>query len=396
MTELLAPAGDFERLYFAFLYGADAVYFGGQNFGLRANAKNFNLEEIKKATEYAHSLGKKVYVTVNIVFHDNDFEGLDEYLKYLDEINVDSIIVSDIAVIKRVKELGLNLDMCLSTQASTMNSRAVKFWRKLGVTRVVLAREASRDAIKRIKDTGIEVEAFIHGAMCTSFSGKCVLSNYMTLRDANRGGCAQVCRWNFVRIDGEENLTITPKDLNMVKFLENEINMGVDSFKIEGRMRSIYYVATVIWCYRRMIDGIINKTLTEPDKAYYLAILNRCANRESAPQFFDKLPGVDEQYFNGRDEISNQDFLGLVLDYDDDAKIATIDTRNYFEVGTEVEFFGPNTETFSIVLNKIYNDSDESIDASRHPKTIVKIPVDKKLAKNDFMRLKVIDKSSIL
>ena len=396
MTELLAPAGDFERLYFAFLYGADAVYFGGQNFGLRANAKNFNLEEIKKATEYAHSLGKKVYVTVNIVFHDSDFAGLDEYLKYLDEINVDSIIVSDIAVIKRVKELGLNLDMCLSTQASTMNSRAVKFWRNLGVTRVVLAREASRDAIKRIKDTGIEVEAFIHGAMCTSFSGKCVLSNYMTLRDANRGGCAQVCRWNFVRIDGEENLTITPKDLNMVKFLEDEINMGVDSFKIEGRMRSIYYVATVIWCYRRMIDGIINKTLTDADKAYYLAILNRCANRESAPQFFDKLPEVDEQYFNGRDEISNQDFLGLVLDYDDDAKIATIDTRNYFEVGTEVEFFGPNTETFSIVLNKIYNDSLELIDASRHPKTIVKIPVDKKLAKNDFMRLKVIDKSSIL
>lgn len=396
MTELLAPAGDFERLYFAFLYGADAVYFGGQNFGLRANAKNFNLEEIKKATEYAHSLGKKVYVTVNIVFHDSDFAGLDEYLKFLDEINVDSIIVSDIAVIKRVKELGLNLAMCLSTQASTMNSRAVKFWRDLGVTRVVLAREASREAIKRIKDTGIEVEAFIHGAMCTSFSGKCILSNYMTLRDANRGGCAQVCRWNFARIDGEVDLTITPKDLNMVKFLEDEINMGIDSFKIEGRMRSIYYVATVIWCYRRMIDGIINKTLTEPDKAYYLAILNRCANRESAPQFFDKLPGVDEQYFNGRDEVSNQDFLGLVIDYDDENKIATIDTRNYFEVGTEVEFFGPNTETFSIVLNKIYNDSNELIDASRHPKTIVRIPVDKKLAKNDFMRLKVIDKSSIL
>lgn len=396
MTELLAPAGDFERLYFAFLYGADAVYFGGQNFGLRANAKNFNLEEIKKATEYAHSLGKKVYVTVNIVLHDNDFEGLDEYLKYLDEINVDSIIVSDIAVIKRVKELGLNLAMCLSTQASTMNSRAVKFWRNLGVTRVVLAREASREAIRRIKDTGIEVEAFIHGAMCTSFSGKCILSNYMTLRDANRGGCAQVCRWNFARSDGEVDLTITPKDLNMVKFLEDEINMGIDSFKIEGRMRSIYYVATVIWCYRRMIDGIINKTLTEPDKAYYLAILNRCANRESAPQFFDKLPGVDEQYFNGRDEVSNQDFLGLVIDYDDENKIVTIDTRNYFEVGTEVEFFGPNTETFSIVLNKIYNDSNELIDASRHPKTIVRIPVDKKLAKNDFMRLKVIDKSSIL
>ena len=396
MTELLAPAGDFERLYFAFLYGADAVYFGGQNFGLRANAKNFNLEEIKKATEYAHSLGKKVYVTVNIVLHDSDFDGLDEYLKYLDEIGIDSIIVSDIAVIKRVKELGLNLAMCLSTQASTMNSRAVKFWKNLGVTRVVLAREASREAIQRVKNTGIEVEAFIHGAMCTSFSGKCILSNYMTLRDANRGGCAQVCRWNFERDDKNPDLTITPKDLNMVKFLEEEINMGIDSFKIEGRMRSIYYVATVIWCYRRMIDGIINKTLTDNDKAYYLAILNRCANRESTPQFFDKLPGVDEQYFNEREEISNQDFLGLVLDYDELEKMATIDTRNYFEVGTEVEFFGPNTETFSVILNKIYNDSNELIDASRHPKTIVKIPVSKKLQKNDFMRLKVIDKSNIL
>ncbi len=396
MTELLAPAGDFERLYFAFLYGADAVYFGGQNFGLRANAKNFNLEEIKKATEYAHSLGKKVYVTVNIVLHDSDFVGLDEYLKYLDEISVDSIIVSDIAVIKRVKELGLKIAMCLSTQASTMNSRAVKFWKNLGVTRVVLAREASREAIQRIKDTGIEVEAFIHGAMCTSFSGKCVLSNYMTLRDANRGGCAQICRWDFERSDGEVPLTITPKDLNMVEFLEDEINMGIDSFKIEGRMRSIYYVATVIWCYRKMIDGIINKTITDADKKYYLAILNRCANRESAPQFFDKLPGETEQYFTGREELSNQDFLGLVVDYDEDAKIATIETRNYFEIGTEVEFFGPNTETFSIVLNKIYNDSMESIAVSRHPKTLVKIPVAQKLAKNDFMRLKAIDKSQIL
>lgn len=396
MCELLAPAGDFERLYFAFLYGADAVYFGGQNFGLRANAKNFNLEEIKKATEYAHKIGKKVYVTVNIVFHDSDFEGLDDYLKYLDEIGVDSIIVSDIAVIKRVKELGLNIAMCLSTQASTMNSRAVKFWKNLGVTRVVLAREASREAIKRIKATGIEVEAFIHGAMCTSFSGKCILSNYMTLRDSNRGGCAQVCRWNFERSDGEVDLTITPKDLNMVKFLEEEINMGIDSFKIEGRMRSIYYVATVIWCYRKMIDGIINKTLTDADKAYYLAVLNRCANRESAPQFFDKLPGVDEQYFNERDEVSNQDFLGLVVGYDENTKMATIETRNYFEKGYEVEFFGPNTETFSIVLNTIYNDSNELIDASRHPKTIVKIPVDQKLEKNDFMRLKVIDKREIL
>ena len=201
---------------------------------------------------------------------------------------------------------------------------------------------------------------------------------------------------NYNDLVFRKTLTITPKDLNMVEFLEDEINIGIDSFKIEGRMRSIYYVATVIWCYRKMIDGIVNKTITDADKKYYLAILNRCANRESAPQFFDKLPGEAEQYFTGREELSNQDFLGLVVDYDDDAKIATIETRNYFEIGTEVEFFGPNTETFRIVLNKIYNDSMESIAVSRHPKTLVKIPVAQKLEKNDFMRLKVIDKSQIL
>ena len=309
MPELLAPAGDFEKLEFAYLYGADAVYFGGQNFSLRANAKNFSLEDMKKATEYAHSLGKKVYVTVNIVFHDSDFDGLDDYLKYLDSIDIDGIIASDIAVIKRVQELKLHFSVTLSTQASLLNTRAVKFWKNLGVTRVVLAREASCEEIKKVKDTGIEVETFIHGAMCTSFSGKCVLSNYMTLRDSNRGGCAQVCRWNFT-VENNPDLTITPKDLNMIPFIEEEIDMGIDSFKIEGRMRSIYYVATVIDCYRRMIDAAQNNTLTPGLERYYLNILNRCANRESTPQFYDKLPGVNEQYFNGREEISNQDLLG--------------------------------------------------------------------------------------
>ena len=212
MPELLAPAGDFERLKFAFLYGADAVYFGGQNFSLRANAKNFSQEEINEATRYAHNLGKKVYVTVNIVFYDEDINGLDEYLKYLDNIKVDGIIASDILVIKRVKELNLNLHISLSTQASALNSKTVKFWKNLGVNRVVLAREASKEEMKLIKSTGIEVETFIHGAMCTSFSGKCILSNYMTLRDSNRGGCAQICRWNF-NVDNNPDLTITPKDL---------------------------------------------------------------------------------------------------------------------------------------------------------------------------------------
>mgnify|MGYP006070420067 FL=1 len=395
MPELLAPAGDFEKLEFAYLYGADAVYFGGQNFSLRANAKNFSLEDMKKATEYAHSLGKKVYVTVNIVFHDSDFDGLDDYLKYLDSINIDGIIASDIAVIKRVQELKLHFSVTLSTQASLLNTRAVKFWKNLGVTRVVLAREASREEIKKVKDTGIEVETFIHGAMCTSFSGKCVLSNYMTLRDSNRGGCAQVCRWNFT-VENNPDLTITPKDLNMIPFIKEEIDMGIDSFKIEGRMRSIYYVATVIDCYRRMIDAAQNNTLTPGLERYYLNILNRCANRESTPQFYDKLPGVNEQYFNGREEVSNQDFLGLVVDYDEKNNMAIIESRNYFKVGDVVEFFGPNMETFTYKINTIYNDLDEEIEVSRHPKTLVKLPMPQILEKNSMMRLKVFDKSEFI
>lgn len=395
MPELLAPAGDFEKLEFAYLYGADAVYFGGQNFSLRANAKNFSLEDMKKATEYAHSLGKKVYVTVNIVFHDSDFDGLDDYLKYLDSINIDGIIASDIAVIKRVQELRLHFSVTLSTQASLLNTRAVKFWKNLGVTRVVLAREASREEIKKVKDTGIEVETFIHGAMCTSFSGKCVLSNYMTLRDSNRGGCAQVCRWNFT-VENNPDLTITPKDLNMIPFIKEEIDMGIDSFKIEGRMRSIYYVATVIDCYRRMIDAAQNNTLTPGLERYYLNILNRCANRESTPQFYDKLPGVNEQYFNGREEVSNQDFLGLVVDYDEKNNMAIVESRNYFKVGDVVEFFGPNMETFTYKINTIYNDLDEKIEVSRHPKTLVKLPMPQILEKNSMMRLKVFDKSEFI
>ena len=395
MPELLAPAGDLEKMKFAYLYGADAIYCGGQNFSLRANAKNFSLEELKEASDFAHNLNKKIYVTVNIVFHDEDLNGLEEYLKYLDSINIDGIIASDIVVIKMCQNLNLGLSVCLSTQASTLNSRAVKFWQKLGVTRVVLAREASRQDLINIAKTGVEIETFIHGAMCTSFSGKCVLSNYMTNRDSNRGGCAQVCRWEF-DTDNGINLSIMPKDLNMVPFIKDQIDLGVASFKIEGRMRSIYYVSTVLLAYRRMIDAALNGSLTLEKENYYLKVLNRCANRESTPQFFDKLPGENEQYWNGRTEVSNQDFLGLVLDYDKNSKLVTLEVRNYFENGYEVEFFGPNHETFSYTINTIYDDNNEKVNVCNHPKSIVKLPVDKYLDKNDMMRLKMIDKQDNL
>lgn len=391
MPELLAPAGDFEKMKYAFHYGADAIYCGGQNYSLRANAKNFTLEELKEAVTYAHKINKKIYVTVNIVFHDENLDGLKEYLIYLDKINIDGIIASDITVIKLVQELKLKFSICLSTQASLLNSRAVKFWQSLGVTRVVPAREATREDLKRISKTGIEIETFIHGAMCTSISGKCILSNYVTNRDSNRGGCAQICRWEFASQD-KPNFTIMPKDLNMVPFIKEEMGMGVKSFKIEGRMRSIYYIATVILSYRKMIDAANNNTLTKSDEKYYLKVLNRCANRESTPQFFDKLPGVNEEYWQGRTEVSNQDFLGLVLDYDDETNYATIEVRNYFKKGDEVQFIGPNIETFNYKINTIYNDQDEIIDVCRHPKSIIKIKVSKKLNKFDMMRVKVFDK----
>lgn len=392
MIELLAPAGDLERLKFAYIYGADAVYIGGQDFSLRANAKNFSLNDISEGVSYAHKIGKKVYVTVNIVPHNSNLEGLEKYLIELDNIGVDAIIVSDIVVMNLWKKNNLKMELHISTQASSLNYETVKFYQKMGATRVVLAREASKSDIKRIKDeTGIDLEVFIHGAMCTSLSGRCVLSNYATGRDSNRGGCAQVCRFVFDINDTDKTYTMTPKDLNMVPFIKDMIDIGVNSFKVEGRMRSNYYIATVIKTYRQIIDKIKNNTLTEGYSKYYLNILNRCANRDSTPQFFDKKPGVDEQYYLEREEVSNQDFLGLVLDYDKNSKIVTLEERNYFKVGDKVEFFGPNLDATEYIIEEIIDENNEKVDAARHPKEIIKFKCDIELNKNDIMRLKIFD-----
>lgn len=392
-VELLAPAGDAQKLKIALLYGADAVYFGGQNYGLRANAKNFSIESIHDAALFAHSLGKKVYVTVNIVFHNEDLEGLEEYLLSLASAEIDAIIASDIIVLKTVAKLKVPYEVHLSTQSSVLNEGAALFYKDLGVTRIVLAREASKKDIAKIKQaTGLELECFIHGAMCTSFSGRCVLSNYCTNRDANRGGCAQICRWTFDSELSNFPFSMTSKDLNMIPHIESMIELGVNSFKIEGRMRGIYYIATVVDCYRKLIDSILDKTLTKNETKYYQDILNRCANRESTPQFFENLPTKEEQYYLGREEVSNQDFLALVLDYDEINKIATLEERNCFRPNTNVEFFGPNMETFSLTLSKIYDEDLNEIDVANHPGMIVKMYVPVKLKANDMMRLKVFDK----
>ena len=396
MIELLAPAGDLEKLKFALHYGADAVYVGGQNFSLRANAKNFSLQDLEEALLFARERGKKVYVTVNIVFHDEDTTGLKEYLQKLADIHVDAVIVSDIAVMKLIKDENIPLEIHVSTQASILNPYAALFYKNLGATRVVLAREASKEDIKEIKlMANLDLECFIHGAMCTSFSGRCVMSNVVTNRDANRGGCAQICRWTF-KTDEEPIFSMTSKDLNMISNIESMINRGVNSFKVEGRMRGIYYIATVIHTYRKLIDQIKNNTLDEREVRYALDILNRSANRDSSPQFYDGLPTEKEQYFLGRQEISNQDFLGLVLDYDEEEKMVLLEQRNYFKKGDIVEFFGPETETFTYTVHTILNDKDEEIEVANHPNMLVKLPVDKPLHKWDMMRIKVFDKNNYL
>lgn len=390
MIELLSPAGDEEKMRVAFNYGADAVYFGGQNYSLRANAKNFNNEEIKNAVILAHGLNKKVYVTVNIIFHDEDFEGLEEYLKYLDGAGVDAIIVSDISVMNLWKKLNLKMELHVSTQASTLNKETALFYKNLGATRVVLAREALKDNIKEIKEyTGLELEAFIHGAMCTSISGRCIMSNYVTNRDANRGGCAQICRWCFQNNEVSD-IQICPKDLNMIPNIKEMIDIGINSFKIEGRMRGIYYLATVILSYRRIIDHILNNTLTQEISNYYLNVLNRCANRESTPQFFNELPTEKEQYYPGvRNEYSNQDFLGLVIDNTDG--IITIEERNYFKKGTMCQIISPYNKTFDYQINEIFDEDMNIIEEANHAQMIVKIKDNLPVQKGDMIRLKVFD-----
>lgn len=397
--ELLAPAGDLERLKVALNYGADAVYFGGTMFGLRANAINFTLDDIKEGTNYAHKLNKKVYVTVNIVLHNKELNGILEYLKELDKIGVDGIIVCDPYIVELAHQ-NTNLNICISTQESTLNYEAVKFWKKEGVTRVVLGREASKEDIIKIKKEvpDMEIETFIHGAMCASYSGRCVLSNYFTGRDANRGGCAQICRWTFDLLDENKNLiecdkkfTFQTKDLTMLKYIPEMIDIGIDSFKIEGRMRSIYYIASVVSTYRRVIDEYCNNKENYAYNLNYERILSSVANRDSITQFFNGKNDEECQYYNERKEISNQEFVAQVLDYDEKTCLAKMEQRNNFKVGDTIEIFGPEIENIKLIVKEMYNEEMEKIEVAPHPLQIIYIKVPKSVYKNNLVR-KIIDK----
>ena len=395
-VELLAPAGNLEKLKIAYLYGADAVYAGGKKFSLRARASNFSNEDIKEAAEFANSLGKKLYITMNIIPHNSDLIELKEYLIYLEEVGVTGIIVSSLYIADVAKKVAPKLELHLSTQASVSNHESVNFYAKLGFKRVVLAREVDIKEMNNIhNNVNIELEAFIHGGMCVSYSGRCMLSNYMTNRDANRGGCAHSCRWNYDIYTFKDKKKINnryfnmgSKDLNSFKHIFDLIDTGVKSLKIEGRMKSLFYIACIVRTYRDLIDDYYkyHGDKTKVDFDYYNNEILKAENRLTSVGFLKGPVTKSEQLYNVRNENPTKDFLGIVLDYDEKTKIVTLEQRNYFKVGDKVEFFGPHLKNKEFVIPTLTNLDGEEVDVARHPLEVFKFKVPFTLHKNDMMR----------
>jgi U32 family peptidase len=379
MIELLAPAGDLEKLKIALLYGADAVFIGGTNFSLRARASNFTLSDIAEATSFAHERGKKVYVTTNIIPHNEDMDGLLEYLKGLEERKVDAIISASPFIIDTALK-HTSLEVHLSTQQSATNTEAVNFWHELGIKRIVLARELDKYQIRKLKErTTADIEVFIHGGMCMSYSGRCSLSNNMTDRDANRGGCAHSCRWNYdLTLDGvslsDHSFSMSSKDLEALEQIPYLIDSKVSSLKIEGRMKSLHYIATVVSTYRKLIDDYMKTGLIQ-DFNPYLIELQKAENRLTSHGYLEGLPGVDEQLFNKSSEQPNQLFVGLVIGYDEKTNISTIEQRNYFELGDDLEIFSPDGTVKDFKLDYMTDEKNEMTPIARHPKQVLKIKI---------------------
>jgi putative protease len=393
--ELLAPAGDLEKLKIAIIYGADAVFIGGKKFSLRAKASNFELQDIKEAVEFASSYGAKIYITVNVYPHNDDLEGLDEYLLALDEIGVNAIIASSMDVIMSSKRLNCKFEVHLSTQQSTANSLACKFFEELNVKRIVLAREATINQIKQIKDNSkMDLEVFIHGGMCAAFSGRCVLSNNLADRDANRGGCAHSCRWYYDLYQNEEKINqdqyckMASKDLMGISVIKDLIDAGVDSLKIEGRMKSHHYIATVVGVYRRLIDEIyeLGDSFSSSRYQKYIEEIQKCENRLSSVGFLKGDVTYEGGLFAGESERPSQDFIAYVLDFDYKTNRALIETRNYFKSNIEVESISPKSENHRFNLGKIYTIDGNTIDISNKPNEKFWIQVDFPLVAHSMIR----------
>ena len=405
--ELLAPAGDLEKLKVAILYGANAVFIGGLKFSLRSRASNFTIDDIKEACDFAHKHNAKIHVTCNIVMHNKDTDDILDYLYELENAGVDAIIASSLHILRLVKK-HTKMEAHVSTQASTANQEAVALFEELGLDRVVLARELSLDDIQKVKKAcNIDIECFIHGGMCVSYSGRCMLSNNMTNRDANRGGCAHSCRWNYdlIHLDVPDlideyssecyNKTIlnpendyfamSSKDLCAIRAIPKMMDIGVNSFKIEGRMKSLHYIATVVNAYRRIIDEY-EATSKVVDFNSYIDAISKAENRLTSTGFLFGLPTINEQLYDLNLTVPTKEFVGIVKGYDKENKIAYIEQRNYFLPNSTLEVFSPRG-TFNIKIKEIYDMDGNSLDAARHPLQAIKFECDEYLEPYDLLRL---------
>ena len=388
MIELLAPAGNLEKLKIAVLYGADAVFIGGLEFSLRSRASNFTLDDIKEGCDFAHKHNAKVHVTTNILPHNNNLEGLKEYLINLEKCGVDAIICASLYIMNVALKY-TNLEVHVSTQDSVANVEAINFYKELGCKRVVLAREVSLDEIKDIRSkTDLDIEVFIHGGMCSSYSGRCMLSNEMSNRDANRGGCAHSCRWNYDLIDNGKKInngnyfSLASKDLCALKYIPFFIDNNVTSLKIEGRMKSTHYIATVVNAYRRAIDEYYKSKIVDFTKYDYM--IRKAENRLTSIGFYEGNPTINEHLYNNFGEEPNQEYIGDVLDYKDGYII--MEVKNYFTKDDTLEIFSPKEELRNFKIDKILDEDDNEIDVCNHPNQIVKIKSPFSVLKYDFIR----------
>lgn len=400
-AELLAPAGDLEKLKSALHFGADAVYLGGPAFGLRKASKNFSLEDLEAGVQLAHQAGKKIYVTLNIIPHNRDLVGLEDYVDFLDRVQVDGVIVSDAGIFTLVKNR-TQIPIHISTQTSITNSKTVNFWHQLGASRVILARELSLEEIRQIRQEvpeDMELETFVHGAMCISYSGRCLLSNYMTGRDANQGDCAQACRWKYRLVEekrpGEyypitENedgtFIFNSKDLCLLEDLPALLDAGVHSLKLEGRVKSQFYVSTVVKTYREALDAIADGTFDQELVDRLLEEVKKTSHRSFTKGFLYGRPGAEGQNYESSSYVQGYDFLGLVKEYDPAKGMALVEERNKFKPGDRVELMTRKPGFLSFDLEAIYNEEGEAVDEANVPMDLFWIPVHQAVEPGDLVR----------
>ena len=406
--ELLAPAGTMEKLQMALAYGADAAYLGGTQFGLRAFGGNFTNDEIRAAVQLAHGMGRKVYVTVNVFPHNDDLVALPDYLRFLAEAGVDAVLIADLGVFMCAREVAPTLPVHISTQANNVNWRTVRAWQELGAARVVLARELSREEIREIRrQTDVELELFVHGAMCISYSGRCLLSSYFTGRDANRGGCAQSCRWQYALVEASRpgeyypvaedergTYIMNSKDLCLLPYLDEVVASGIDSLKVEGRMKSVHYVASVVKAYRMALDAACVGAPYEV-RAEWTEELGKVSHRAYTTGFFLGKTTEADQIYGSSSYEQTSDFVGLVHSYDAESGLATVEQRNNMKLGQEIEIFQPHGASFRQELREMWNADGQPITAAPHPQQIVRIRMAQPVEENSILRRDVPKKEEV-